>query len=159
MKKQIKMLGAIVVLIAMLDVSASAQKERVNTITVETFSINTVEEDGDIIAEIYFEIEEEIALSVGDSSNLGVYGQDLMNMVNIMVPYTTKEHNVRFTFNQEEYDMFLKNGFDYLQVGKFDDELYYYFNEEERTTLLKYFSLKGTPFHSEIEGEKGQSLL
>lgn len=158
MKMNMRKFVAIVAIMSMLVGSANAQ-ERVNTITVETFSINEVIEDGDRVAEIYFEIEEEIPLNVGDSSNLGVYGQDLMNMVNIMIPYTTKEHNVRFTFNQEEYDVFLKNGFDYLQVGKYDDELYYYFNEEERATLLKYFSLKGTPSHSEIEGEKGQSLL
>lgn len=135
MRIQIKTLLATVGILAMLVGSANAQE-----LTMDGFEMDTTSFNG-YVMEINIGLTESVQINKGDKIYLGVYGQELMLEFGTEVPYNTSNTMLYFGLNQEEYDLFIANGFDYVSIN---EEKYCYFDKGQRDLLMKFSKQKST---------------
>lgn len=150
MKMKMRMLGAVIILFAML-VGSSANAQ-VSTIKVDGFLIEEDVVDGKDVLLISFEIKDVVSIKEGTNVSLKNVEGDYETMVSYIKDYTTDVANPFLVIDSEAYSVFLIEGIGSLDLG---NNNVFYFDEIWQDTLHKFLSLRSTELREgeKIEGE------
>lgn len=138
MKIKMKMLGAVILLMAMLVGSANAQR---STIDVKGFIVGESVYDGEDVVYIDFDVTSVVKLYKDSTYYLYNKSGDFYSAITYKEGFTTDEKTVYFLLSKRAYKTFLLEGVGSLDLG---NGSVYYFDDKFSNTISEFLAAKST---------------